>query len=275
MSTFFGADVDELRQLASTFEHAASQLTTSRNGVGGNVRSSPWTGPVAVRFRSTWDTTSAAQLASAADRLTTAATALRKNAAEQERASSESGTSFGLAPPTLPDNLQVMPSNMFGNSNLGPLGIGDPIQNMRDVLGARYPGMPDEFPASMQDVLGAVPGSIGSGINAIGLVATMTDPSLSVSDKATYVAQDGLDTLAGVMRSKGFETGDPVAYLTGVAASVIGDVVVNASSADFNPSTVENNWDYITKDPGGAALAASQAVVDYLPKLVSDFWPFG
>lgn len=96
MSTFFGADVGELRQLASTFEHAASQLTTTRNSVGGNVQSSPWTGPDASRFRSAWDSQSATQLASAADRLSSAASSLRKNAHQQEAASSVSGSGSGL-----------------------------------------------------------------------------------------------------------------------------------------------------------------------------------
>ena len=97
MSTFFGADVGELRQLARTFESAAAQLTRTRTGVGGNVQSSPWTGPVAFRFRSTWDSQSSTQLAAAADRLTNAAASLRSNAAEQEGASAASGTGFSLS----------------------------------------------------------------------------------------------------------------------------------------------------------------------------------
>lgn len=106
MSTFFGADVDELRQLAGTFENAAAQLSRTRTSVGGNVQSSPWTGPVAFRFRSSWDSQSSTQLAAAADRLTNAAVSLRRNAAEQEGASAASGLTpslptvlgLGLAP---------------------------------------------------------------------------------------------------------------------------------------------------------------------------------
>jgi hypothetical protein len=96
MSTFFGADVAELRQLATTFDNAATQLTKTRNSVGGNVQSSPWTGPDAMRFRSTWDSQSATQLASAAERLSLAATSLRKNADQQESASSVSGGVGGV-----------------------------------------------------------------------------------------------------------------------------------------------------------------------------------
>jgi hypothetical protein len=104
MSTFFGADVGELRQLAGTFENAAAQLSRTRTSIGGNVQSSPWTGPVAFRFRSSWDSQSSTQLAAAADRLSNAAASLRRNAAEQEGASAASGSGQSLIGASPSDN---------------------------------------------------------------------------------------------------------------------------------------------------------------------------
>jgi hypothetical protein len=108
MSTFFGADVGELRQLAGTFENAAAQLSRTRTSIGGNVQSSPWTGPVAFRFRSSWDSQSSTQLAAAADRLSNAAASLRRNAAEQEGASAVSGSVWSL--------IETSQSDRPGNS---------------------------------------------------------------------------------------------------------------------------------------------------------------
>jgi hypothetical protein len=272
MSTFFGADVAELRQLATTFDNAATQLTKTRNSVGGNVQSSPWTGPDASRFRSNWDSQSATQLAAAADRLSSAATSLRKNADQQENASSVTGLGSTGGSNSI---LAMVPSfapPLSGSANVGPDGG---FSELRGVLNSRYPGMPDEFPATMQDVLGTLPGTAGDVVNVLGIASAITDPNSSLGDKAVYVAQDGLDSFAGDMRSEGFASGDPAQYLAGVATSVIGDVVVNAGAADFSPSGVSSTFGYIAQDPGGAALAASQAVVNYLPKLASDFWPFG
>ncbi len=272
MSTFFGADVVELRQLATTFENAATQLTKTRNSVGGNVQSSPWTGPDASRFRANWDSQSATQLAAAADRLSSAATSLRKNADQQENASSVTGLGSAGSPGL---GLSTLPAIVPSTSDPAFPGLETGFPGLREVLNSRYPGMPDEFPATMQDVLGTLPGTAGDVVNVLGIASAVTDPNSSLGDKAVYVAQDGLDSFAGDMRSEGFASGDPAQYLAGVATSVVGDVVVNAGAADFSPSGVSSTFGYIAQDPGGAALAASQAVVNYLPKLASDFWPFG
>lgn len=63
--------------------------------IGGSVRSSPWQGADAVRFRADWDSAHAGRIASAASLLRTGAQGLRNNADQQEQASAVDGGAGG------------------------------------------------------------------------------------------------------------------------------------------------------------------------------------
>ena len=92
----YGADIAQLRALAAQFERAADQLDTDRSWVGSAVRSSPWQGPDASRFRYEWDSAHAGRVAGAATSLRQGAQRLRANADEQELASAvDGGTGTG------------------------------------------------------------------------------------------------------------------------------------------------------------------------------------
>jgi uncharacterized protein YukE len=94
MASMYGADVQQLTDLANAVDQAANQLTSTRQSVNGKVQQSAWVGPVADKFRSTWSSSGNSQVAAAAQLLSDASTSLRRNAAEQTQASSASGT-FG------------------------------------------------------------------------------------------------------------------------------------------------------------------------------------
>jgi hypothetical protein len=87
MATMHGADVAQLRQLAAQFDAKAQALDANRMTVGNAIQVSAWVGPVAVRFRHTWESDYSRKLHDAASRLRDAATSLRANADDQERTS--------------------------------------------------------------------------------------------------------------------------------------------------------------------------------------------
>jgi len=87
MATMHGADIAQLRQLAAQFDAKAQALDANRMTVGNAIQVSAWVGPVAVRFRHTWESDYSRKLHDAASRLRDAATSLRANADDQERTS--------------------------------------------------------------------------------------------------------------------------------------------------------------------------------------------
>jgi hypothetical protein len=83
----YGADVQQLRDLAASFERAAGELQAARQTVGRGVETQFWLGPVALRFKATWREAHSVRTARAASAIEAAARGLRTNADEQERAS--------------------------------------------------------------------------------------------------------------------------------------------------------------------------------------------
>jgi hypothetical protein len=86
----YGANVGELRDLAAAFESAAGRLDTGRVTVARRIELRLWRGPVADRFRGSWQSQYARLLQVAADQLRTAGRDLRANADEQELTSAAS-----------------------------------------------------------------------------------------------------------------------------------------------------------------------------------------
>lgn len=92
--TMYGADVDQLRQMARSFSQVATSLDTISAGLRQASNSAPWRGMDAERFRAVWENTHQRQLASAAEALREGASALLANADQQEEASSGTGGSI-------------------------------------------------------------------------------------------------------------------------------------------------------------------------------------
>ena len=87
MAGAYGADVAQLRELAQRFDQLGDKLDTTRMTVGTQIQISAWVGPVAVRFRHSWDSEYSRQVSAAARLLRDSARNLRKNADEQDQAS--------------------------------------------------------------------------------------------------------------------------------------------------------------------------------------------
>lgn len=110
MAAMYGADIEQLRSLATQFDRSADRLDADRMSVGNAIRISAWMGPVAVRFRAQWDSDHSRRLHEAALRLRDAASALRANAAQQERASAVESAS-GQPVSAMPDGSTVTVPN--------------------------------------------------------------------------------------------------------------------------------------------------------------------
>lgn len=126
MAGMYGADVEQLRALARSFDTAATRLDNDRMSVGNAIRVQAWVGPVAVRFRAEWDSSHSVKMAQAAARLHTAASALRRNADDQERTSAVNGAAG--------PSVVAVPSAFEGSAVLGI--AGGAIGALKSVVGA-------------------------------------------------------------------------------------------------------------------------------------------
>lgn len=125
MDGFIGADVADLRDFAKTMDKASHALLQEAQLISGAVNSiRGWRGPDADRFRQTWNSSHRPTMASTARSLQTVSDLLRKNAQEQETASSLAGLGGGAtggggaALPVLKDVF---------DTGMGAKGLGSPL----------------------------------------------------------------------------------------------------------------------------------------------------
>jgi hypothetical protein len=90
---FHGADVEQLRQLASTMRAAGRKLEGQRLALNAGVAGTPWPGPDAEAFRQEWRTGHSRSLAAVVTLLHQAAEDLLRQADEQQLASVAGGAS--------------------------------------------------------------------------------------------------------------------------------------------------------------------------------------
>lgn len=126
----YGADVEQLRALASQFDRSADRLDADRMTVGNVIKISAWVGPAAVRFRAQWDSDHSRRVHEAAERLRCAALSLRANADDQARTSAVGGgrssgrpadasaESLGAAPEHTSDYIETLHSMEGGRDGV-------------------------------------------------------------------------------------------------------------------------------------------------------------
>lgn len=86
---FYGADIGELRALAQSLTTASEALTTTRSTLDSTVSGARWAGPDGDELRGRWSAELGPALAAATATLRDAADKVRKNADQQESASSD------------------------------------------------------------------------------------------------------------------------------------------------------------------------------------------
>ena len=253
-----GADTDQLRQLSRTFTHAADRLEGMGSEVTGRLASASWAGPDADRYRSQWHGESLSLVRSVVGALRNASSVIDRNAAEQDQASSgggggaSAGSLFGTV--FAPGSPQI-DGGAFAN----------PLVDMRNFLNSTA-----TWPISWGTAVDRLTplGPVLPLIDALGLAG---DSSISPEEKIIQASNSMTDLGGGLLKK--FTWMGPAGYLGGVAVQQWGDVAAQVARADFSASALQTTGDYIFRDPGGAFNAAKDAVVGYIPKLISNLLP--
>ena len=255
-----GADVDQLRALARNLTQAADRLEGTSGEVSGRLSSTPWQGNDAAQFRSQWQGESSALMRGVANALRAAAAEIDRNANEQEQASQETGSAALTGGLTAPPNVQSpdLLDRYFGN----PL---QPFVDARNFLGTN-----SLWPINNGFAIGELFPELGPVLPLLDAIGLAGDTTLSPDDKIVEATHSLTDLGGGFLKDA---IPGQFGYLTGVAVSQWGDVAYEVSKADFSPATMQTTGNYIVSDPGGAFDAAKDAVLGYMPKLISNLWP--
>ncbi|MCG7592731.1 hypothetical protein [Mycobacterium sp. PSTR-4-N] len=250
-----GADTDQLRQLSRTFAHAADRLDGMCGEVTGRLASASWVGPDADRYRSQWHGESLALMRAVVAALRDAASAIDRNAAEQDQASSGAA---GLPTGSLFSGTGFAHGSPWSDGGT----FANPLVDMRNFLNSTA-----TWPITWGTALDQLTplGPMLPLIDALGLAG---DSSISPEEKIIQAGNSMTDLGGGLIKKLG-----PAGYLPGVAVQQWGDVAAQVARADFSASALQTTGDYIAKDPGGAFDAARDAVVGYIPKLFSNLLP--
>lgn len=126
MSTFWGADADELDRVASSISTVSQQLRAAQGRLGREIHGSPWAGASADQFRHRWDGEYRRSLLDAAEFLGQADHLLRRNADEQRRASGVDGGAREIL-----DGLWAC----FGGIDIGGIDWGEVGDRLFDLVG--------------------------------------------------------------------------------------------------------------------------------------------
>lgn len=262
-----GADVDQLRALARNLSQAADRLEAMTGDVSGRLSATPWQGQDANQFRSQWQGESLGLLRAVANGLRAAAAEIDRNANEQEQASTESGSGGQPGGLTASDGLppsvnSLLPPDLMNRYFDNPL---EPFVDARDFFGAN-----SLWPINNGFAIGELFPELGPVLPLLDAIGLAGDTTLSPDDKIVEATHSLTDLGGGFLKDA---IPGQFGYLTGVAVSQWGDVAYEVSKADFSPDTMQTAGNYVVSDPGGAFDAAKDAVLGYMPKLISNLWP--
>jgi len=258
--SFFGADVDQLRQLSRSLAQNAEQIQAITTRLSPRIDSTGWRGPDADRFRGGWNEELAPSLRAATRALEDASGLAETNARQQEQASG-------------------------GGSGLGGSGIAGGGAAVRPSPDSDYvPTMPEIAPSFFWDatrdalksrmpITGWRYGDVAGYIPVVSDVLTARSIGDSIQQGEVPIFEL-IGMRAGELAAVGAKAKNPVMYLTGAAIGTWSTVIEIATESDFSAQTRATTWDYVRKDPSGAVAAAATAVVQDLPRIFSGlkFW---
>lgn len=199
----FGADIAALRQLATTFKNKADVLDTDVDAaLTRALHSSPWEGPDADAFRSSWSTQLTPRIQEAVAALRTAAVDLQRNADEQEKASEGEGPGGGTQeektkePPIKCDPRRVLRSEVEFLT-LGDLGdsLAENGEELDKALAAT--GMLATHIALDSDIGHGLSPTPTTSLDEIRDASSLAD-KINFLDSRTKPFAEGLDTLGKV-----------------------------------------------------------------------------
>lgn len=123
MGEVWGADIAQLRALATTMREKAQTLEAARAQVDALIDDLAWYGPNAEEFRARWSGEHRAGMSAAIDTLTQAGDALDRNADSQEQTSEDAGITGTAGAPygsTTDDTTSGGPSAQVATTPLSP-----------------------------------------------------------------------------------------------------------------------------------------------------------
>lgn len=275
----YGADVTELRALAARFDRTADQLDANRMAVGNAIQISAWVGPFATRFRAEWNSEHSVRVHSAAELLRTGAQTLLRNANDQDRASAVDGGASDVGAITR-DLTKLFASLNEREQKWDAVPASQGLFAwLNETVLAWQPagGLPVLDAFDFGFMVSKIPNfwktdtpGFADIVTAISLADVFTDPTASTADKFWAAGGAVVDVVSGEAKTHG----GPIGYLAGVATAQVWDVVNLASHADFSSDGVQTTWNYLMTNPGDAIDGGAQAIVDYIPDLIDNLWPW-
>lgn len=286
MTAFFGADVDQLRELAAQFQRTAERVDSVLNEVNNQATvATRWEGPDSESFRSEWQGHGSAAMRSAGDVLRDAARQLQANARAQEQASTDDGAiGAGSGLQGWPGGWSRTLEHTWNDGNRPPWMRGlpgfqlspglwpDPVRihdwthGLHDIWDTETP----VFGMKIGDFVGHVPG--GGDIGKIIAISDIAfDPSRSILDKAGALGDMVTDKFAGDLMGNPL---NPTAYLSGLAILTWKDVIDEGAKADFSSTGMQTVANYAWTHPSETVDIFAHATVDTFAKL-TDHVGFG
>jgi uncharacterized protein YukE len=261
MAGKYGADVEQLRQLAHSMSTASDRLERDRLTVGHQIKISAWVGPFAATFKAQWESEHSLHVASVARVLEENATQLRKNADEQEAASAADGGAW---------SGKLLPSP-FGPGDLFRPAIGpdDP-----DYLRKLYTSIRLAIEAIREGKgpLGVKPWDLLTSLGHVRHIPGLEGfsnfmDSFTLIDKittGTFDGYDAADQVAILLKS----THNPIASLIGANINVWSEVHREGARADFSPENLQRTGDYAAANPGIVIEEVGKATIQIGSKII-------
>lgn len=250
MATFYGADVEQLRQLGREFNQQADQLEAVLNRINARIDSSAWRGPDAEGFRSDWNGRLSPSIRSALRVLQDVSGQVLVNAQQQEQASGGSasmptihGGAMDLrSPVTVPPQWAIQ-----------EITFGDFLDETGRVVEQSLPGLP----WSLNDLGGVVPG-VSEALNIRDIVDGFSDGQFPIHEI--------VDGTRGAIQGLG-----PVGYWGSAAIGTWDLALQELEKADLSQSQFDRNMEYLRSNTGDALAGAGEAIVKFLPSLIGIF----
>lgn len=244
----YGADVQELRQLAVALDDASRQLDQDRALFAEKIRVAAWLGPWAVSFQFDWDNDHTRRISDAAHALQQAAAKVRSNADAQESASGVGHTPTS-ARHDVGTGLNVAAGSHGGVSEAR--NIIDDIHN-----GDLVPGVKGWDALSIIDAGRSIPGFDRASAFMDGFESV--DKLMS----GTYGFGDFYDDTASFLKSGP----TPVQKLLGANMAVWKIAGEEIQKTDFSSGATTQTLNYAASNPGVVLEEFGKAVIRVLPQ---------
>lgn len=284
-SGMYGADVAQLRELARQFERASQELGHARGRVGSGIQITAWAGPVAVRFRGSWDSEHSRAIDAAATALHDAADVLARNASDQETTSRATDGSFGSSI----DGHRSSATPVVGARgdfaiDFGPITerAGAGWQAAQDMFQRGAATIPDQY-EQLRQSLGRIRTALEAQVSGDWAVGDFTQfvPGIGSAgdvliglDKAVNGQmpwKETLDLAAGGMRA----SKNPLWWAGGFTVANVADAIEGATTVRWDKESMDAMWLNAWQNPGSAWGEVGRDMVTKLPRLLAGnatFW---